>query len=122
MVAWVPAITHLSPMGTVLAPHHLDKLAAFNLLLQRNKLLCGIHSADGGLMRHLRLGAFLGIGFAPFLTRHRYHRPLLRHSYKSRHSFLCPCGMSTIQAAAYCTIGIDNSAPPAQRRQRGAFV
>ena len=22
MVAWVPAITHLSPMGTVLAVHH----------------------------------------------------------------------------------------------------
>ena len=22
MVAWVPAITHLSPMGTVLAAHH----------------------------------------------------------------------------------------------------
>ena len=22
MVAWVPAITHLSPMGTVLAPNH----------------------------------------------------------------------------------------------------
>ena len=60
------------------------------------------------LLRALRI-------FSPLVIP--LHRPSSRRSYKSRPNLRGRGGLSTIPAAAYCRIGSDGSAPPAQRQR-----
>lgn len=39
MVAWVPAITLLSPMGTVLAVHHRRNVGGGNVIKQKHNII-----------------------------------------------------------------------------------
>jgi hypothetical protein len=47
------------------APHHFDKLTAFDLLLQQNEFIRGVHSAFCGFMRHVSHRAWLCTTVAP---------------------------------------------------------
>jgi hypothetical protein len=54
------------------AAHHFDKLTAFNLLLQQNEFIRGVHSAFCGFMRHVSHWAWLCTAAALFTFHHRH--------------------------------------------------
>jgi len=119
MMAWVPAITHLSPMDTVLAVHHRRNVGCFHfaqIINQRFK-------RNWFIKMSIRSDPVDYLFFC-YILSHSCHRPFVLHSCKSRWrpAFLrAPIGIHRADSRRYCPANTCSlcSEPPAQRRRLG---